>query len=67
MPPSVEENLVLGVALNGPKRSLSLDDELSTPAVPRELLASQNGNGVKDQRDPAASSNASPVPHDARD
>jgi hypothetical protein len=60
MPPSVEENLVLGVALNGPKRSLSLDDELSTPA-------SQNGNGVKDQRDPAASSNASPVPHDARD
>ncbi|CAK9262963.1 unnamed protein product [Sphagnum jensenii] len=67
MPPSVEENLVLGVALNGPKRSLSLDDELSTPAVPRELLTSQNGNGVKDQRDPAASSNASPVRHDARD
>ncbi len=67
-PQSVEENLVLGVALNAPKRTLPHDDELSNPSEQRELVTSQNGIGIKDQKDPS-SSNASPepVPLDARD
>lgn len=46
--PALEENIVLGVALEGSKRTLPLDEEmdsLPTPADAKELAASRNGNG----------------------
>ncbi|KAL3696090.1 hypothetical protein R1sor_010166 [Riccia sorocarpa] len=52
---SVEDNLVLGVALDGPKRTLPLDDDMPSPAKQRELVGSRNGNGAttpgKDRRE----------------
>lgn len=56
---SVEENLVLGVALDGPKRTLPLDDDIPPSAKPRELVTSRNGGGStppKERRDPSSSS-----------
>ncbi|XP_031248544.1 mechanosensitive ion channel protein 3, chloroplastic-like isoform X2 [Pistacia vera] len=46
--PTLEENIVLGVALEGSKRTLPIDDELaasSLSAESKELAASRNGSG----------------------
>ncbi|KAJ0025595.1 hypothetical protein Pint_08480 [Pistacia integerrima] len=46
--PTLEENIVLGVALEGSKRTLPIDDELaasSPSAESKELAASRNGSG----------------------
>ncbi|KAL2642785.1 hypothetical protein R1flu_010372 [Riccia fluitans] len=54
---SVEDNLVLGVALDGPKRTLPLDDDIPSQSKQRELVGLRNGNGTsaaaQDRRDPA--------------
>ncbi|CAM6114783.1 unnamed protein product [Calypogeia fissa] len=55
---SVEENLVLGVALDGPKRTLPLDDDTPHAAKPRELVTSRNSGGStppKERRDTSSS------------
>jgi hypothetical protein len=59
---SVEENLVLGVALDGPKRTLPLDDDITPPSKPRELVTSRNGGTKepKDRRDPSSNPKANP-------
>ncbi|KAH7424157.1 hypothetical protein KP509_12G093100 [Ceratopteris richardii] len=58
----LEENLVLGVALDGPKRTLPLD-EVAPVAQQKELVALHNSNSstTKERRDasPTASQNAS--------
>ncbi|MCO5564800.1 hypothetical protein L7F22_018468 [Adiantum nelumboides] len=48
----LEKNLVLGVALDGPKRTLPLD-EVAPVAEHKELVGSRNGNSstVKERRD----------------
>ncbi|KAI5072136.1 hypothetical protein GOP47_0012242 [Adiantum capillus-veneris] len=48
----LQENLVLGVALDGPKRTLPLD-EVATVAEHKELVGSRNGNSSpgKERRD----------------
>ncbi|TXG60087.1 hypothetical protein EZV62_014660 [Acer yangbiense] len=44
--PALEENLVLGVALEGSKRTLPIDEDMTTPAEAKELAtASRNRNG----------------------
>ncbi|KAJ7245339.1 hypothetical protein O6H91_Y430600 [Diphasiastrum complanatum] len=42
---SVEENLVLGVALDGPKRTLPLDNKISSSTEQKDFVASRNGSG----------------------
>eukprot|EP00250_Pteridium_aquilinum_P005310 c15425_g2_i2 orf=280-1617(-) len=42
--PQLEKNLLLGVALDGPKRTLPLDDEIPFSSEYKELVASHNGN-----------------------
>ncbi|BBN03457.1 mechanosensitive ion channel protein 1/2/3 [Marchantia polymorpha subsp. ruderalis] len=71
---SVEDNLVLGVALDGPKRTLPLDDDIPPPAKQRELVISRNGNGGnttgKDRRDPSTpqpNPSSPSTPFDGRD
>lgn len=58
--PQLEENLVLGVALDGPKRTLPLD-EVAHATDQKELVASRNGNSnnsiVKERREGSQSSN----------
>ncbi|KAF7830011.1 mechanosensitive ion channel protein 3, chloroplastic-like isoform X1 [Senna tora] len=54
--PSLEENIVLGVALKGSKRTLPIDEEMTPPAPTesQELAAQRNGNGPpasKDKKD----------------
>lgn len=45
--PALEDNIVLGVALEGSKRTLPIEEEITpcTNAELRELAASRNGNG----------------------
>lgn len=44
--PAMEENLVLGVALEGSKRTLPIEEDITPPAEGKELAtASRNGNG----------------------
>ena len=38
----LEENLVLGVALNGPKQTLPIDNEISSTSETKELVGSGN-------------------------
>ncbi|KAK4276888.1 hypothetical protein QN277_014986 [Acacia crassicarpa] len=54
--PSLEENIVLGVALEGSKRTLPIDEEMTPPSIPteaQEFAAQRNGNGSsgKDKKD----------------
>jgi MscS family membrane protein len=56
---ALEENIVLGVALEGSKRTLPIDEDIASHPTPPEekemAAASQNGTGspttVKDRRD----------------
>ncbi|XP_028777710.1 mechanosensitive ion channel protein 2, chloroplastic isoform X2 [Neltuma alba] len=46
--PSLEENIVLGVALEGSKRTLPIDEEMTPPPIPTEaqdFAAPRNGHG----------------------
>ncbi|KAK6150344.1 hypothetical protein DH2020_015276 [Rehmannia glutinosa] len=46
--PSLEENIVLGVALEGSKRTLPIEDEMAPPLNPddvKEMAALRSGNG----------------------
>ncbi|XP_054798236.1 mechanosensitive ion channel protein 2, chloroplastic-like isoform X1 [Prosopis cineraria] len=54
--PALEENIVLGVALEGSKRTLPIDEEMTPPPIPteaQEFAAQRNGNGPasKDKKD----------------
>lgn len=54
--PSLEENIVLGVALEGSKRTLPIEGEMAPPPTPieaQEFAAQRNGNGSagKDKKD----------------
>ncbi|KAJ4963064.1 hypothetical protein NE237_023003 [Protea cynaroides] len=57
--PALEENIVLGVALEGSKRTLPIEEDLGSspspsPAEAKELAGRRNGNGSsggKDKRD----------------
>ncbi|KAJ7958919.1 mechanosensitive ion channel protein 2, chloroplastic-like [Quillaja saponaria] len=56
--PPLEENIVLGVALEGSKRTLPIDEDMTPSPVPvelKELAAQRNGNGpppaFKDKKD----------------
>ncbi|KAJ4965353.1 hypothetical protein NE237_017202 [Protea cynaroides] len=56
--PALEENIVLGVALEGSKRTLPIEEDLGPSSSPageaKELAACRNGNGTpaaKDKRD----------------
>lgn len=56
--PILEDNIVLGVALEGSKRTLPIDEGMATPASHgegKEMAASRNGNGTsnpeKDKKD----------------
>lgn len=61
---SVQENLVLGVALDGPKRTLPLDDDDTPPtAKPRELVTSRNGGGNTPPKERRDASSSSPQPN----
>ncbi|KAK3231047.1 hypothetical protein Dsin_002928 [Dipteronia sinensis] len=55
--PPLEENIVLGVALEGSKRTLPIEEEeiaaSSMPAEPKELASSRNGKEKKDGQLPA--------------
>lgn len=49
----LEENIVLGVALEGSKRTLPIEEEMTSSSVPadsKELAASRNGSG-KEKKD----------------
>lgn len=54
---SLEENIVLGVALEGSKRTLPIDEDMTPPPVPaesQEFAAQRNGSGPpagKDKKD----------------
>ena len=66
----LEENLVLGVALNGPKQTLPIDNEISSISEQKELVGSGNGSlssvgkdglhVIKDGRSASQSSNIGP-------
>ncbi|XP_050292146.1 mechanosensitive ion channel protein 2, chloroplastic [Quercus robur] len=56
--PVLEDNIVLGVALEGSKRTLPIDEGMDSPPSPaegKEMAASRNGNGSptpdKDKKD----------------
>ncbi|KAA8538180.1 hypothetical protein F0562_027788 [Nyssa sinensis] len=68
--PTLEDNIVLGVALEGSKRTLPIEEEMSrspTHAESKELTACRNGNGPtptgKDKKDDQIPA----VPSDQRD
>ncbi|OVA10481.1 Mechanosensitive ion channel MscS [Macleaya cordata] len=73
--PALEENLVLGVALEGSKRTLPIEEgEGMTPSTPgetKELAACHNGNGspsaVKEKKDGHFPSGSGSVAADQRD
>ena len=46
--PPLEENIVLGVALEGSKRTLPIEEEEIAPAETKELASSRNGKEKKD-------------------
>lgn len=53
-PASLEENIVLGVALEGSKRTLPIEEELDSPptsAEAKELATRGNGHGNSSQKD----------------
>ena len=66
----LEENLVLGVALNGPKQTLPIDNEISSTSETKEHVRSGNGSlssvvqdgldVIKDGRSVSQSSNIGP-------
>ena len=66
----LEENLVLGVALNGPKQTLPIDNEISSTSETKELVGSSNRSlssvvqdgldVIKDGRSVSQSSNIGP-------
>ncbi|KAK9285305.1 hypothetical protein L1049_024496 [Liquidambar formosana] len=69
--PALEENIVLGVALKGSKRTLPIDDGMAPPPAPaegKELAARRGGNGSqtaeKDKKDNQSSSTPSATPSD---
>ncbi|GKV23514.1 hypothetical protein SLEP1_g33226 [Rubroshorea leprosula] len=52
--PTLEENIVLGVALEGSKRTLPIEEEMASPSSPevKELAAAhRNGNGSASEKD----------------
>lgn len=56
--PVLEENIVLGVALEGSKRTLPIEEDIGMPSAPddvKELASLRNGNGApasgKDKKD----------------
>ncbi|XP_027354030.1 mechanosensitive ion channel protein 3, chloroplastic-like isoform X2 [Abrus precatorius] len=55
--PSLEENILLGVALEGSKRTLPIEEEMSPSSIPaesQEFAVQRNGSGVpasKDKKD----------------
>eukprot|EP01018_Ginkgo_biloba_P015052 Gb_15756 [translate_table: standard] len=52
--PQLEENLVLGVALDGPKRTLPIGGEITSQVEQKEFSTCRNGNNnsiVKDRRE----------------
>lgn len=52
--PTLEENIVLGVALEGSKRTLPIEEEPASPSTPevKELTAAhRNGNGSASEKD----------------
>ncbi|KAK2659916.1 hypothetical protein Ddye_006449 [Dipteronia dyeriana] len=51
--PPLEENIVLGVALEGSKRTLPIEEEEIAPAETKELASSRNGKEKKDGQLPA--------------
>lgn len=60
--PLLEENLPLGVALDGPKRTLPIEGEIVSQVEQKELAPLRNGNsssGVKDRREPKSPSSGS--------
>ncbi|XP_011021849.1 PREDICTED: mechanosensitive ion channel protein 2, chloroplastic [Populus euphratica] len=68
---ALEENIVLGVALEGSKRTLPIDEDIASHPTPPEekemAAASQNGTGspttVKDRRDgPPPTPTSTPTP-----
>ncbi|XP_038905227.1 mechanosensitive ion channel protein 2, chloroplastic-like isoform X2 [Benincasa hispida] len=44
--PGVEENIILGVALDGSKRTLPIEDDLPTASGAKDLAACRNGNSA---------------------
>lgn len=57
--PLLEQNLPLGVALDGPKRTLPIEGEITSQVEQKELAPLRNGNsssGVKDRREPQSPS-----------
>lgn len=44
--PGVEENIILGVALDGSKRTLPIEDEVPTASGAKDLAACRNGNSA---------------------
>jgi len=60
--PLLEQNLPLGVALDGPKRTLPIEGEIASQVEQKELAPLRNGNsnsGVKDRREPQSPSSGS--------
>jgi len=60
--PLLEENLPLGVALDGPKRTLPIEGEIASQVEQKELAPLRNGNsssGVKDRREAQSPSSGS--------
>ncbi|KAH6822500.1 MSCS-like 2 [Perilla frutescens var. hirtella] len=60
--PSLEENIVLGVALDGSKRTLPIEEEMVTPPNPEETkelatLRSGNGPAVAEEKNDGKRSN----------
>lgn len=55
-PQSVEDNLVLGVAIDGPKRTLPLDNEIVGLGEPRDYVTSGSGNNSKERKEPSTQS-----------
>lgn len=72
--PALEDNIVLGVALEGSKRVLPIEEEMPpspTTSESKELAACRNGNGpttnVKDKMDDQTSSSPGDALSDQRD
>lgn len=60
--PLLEQNLPLGVALDGPKRTLPIEGAITSQVEQKELAPLRNGNsssGVKDRREPQSPSSSS--------
>eukprot|EP00252_Welwitschia_mirabilis_P012634 TRINITY_DN278_c0_g1_i4.p1 TRINITY_DN278_c0_g1~~TRINITY_DN278_c0_g1_i4.p1 ORF type:complete len:767 (+),score=111.41 TRINITY_DN278_c0_g1_i4:295-2595(+) len=53
--PALEKNIILGIALDGPKRTLPIEGEIVSQDEQKELSASRNGN-TKAKKDSQSSS-----------